>query len=924
MNIFRLILLIAVPISLFSNDIESLLKMQKEYEKLQKKSAVETEGFSLEEIPNSVSNESTEKKSINIKEKVEIEEVDTQEENLFSFDYKGYKKSTKDGIKVLPRYGDSFFKNRNLKNGFLHRVPAHYKINIGDRVSLWIYGAKSEQILSTVDRNGNIKIEGLEPINIYNMRFDRVQSFLENRLSRTYRNSKVYVDLDKTNSIQVLVVGEVDSPGLYNIPALSTIQEVLIATGGVSESGSYRDIRVLRNGKTIKRVDIYKIISRGDTKELNFSMRTGDTIIVKPVKNRVTLYGEVNRPAIYELFPKENFIQLLKYSGGFKATTDKFRIELTRHYNNSEIHTYDLNMKKNYRLKDGDQIKLYPISDYFNREIYFLGNVLKVGKREFNKDDTLYKFLERELKENDLTSVFKKNTDFSYSLIKRINRETLREEIINFSLTEILTKSRDIKLNRGDEIHIFNIDKFKDRSYIYCYGDAVKKPQKYNFYPDMRLKDLFNFVKFSTETFVDEDGQKCNKNEFMEQNDSIYQQDSSKICHREYVKIDNKVKLLRRVGKESEVFILNRKIDSKFKIEPYDEIEFFNLNHSKTHKFATVRGEVINPGRYEIDNSTTLTELIDMAGGFTKRAYLHKFELVRYRIVNGERVHRVINNISLKDALDNSQNIEEFDEVSILKIPNWNDTKVVEIDGEVRFPGKYVLNEGDKLSTLIERAGGFKDSAFLKGTVFTREDVKRVQKKRVEESVRKLKQNLLYLASSATGVGESAEDKQRLSVVTEQLIKDMEDFQPNGRVSLKILRDIDEFRDSIYNITLKDGDKLFIPTSKDTVMVVGEVLNPNSFVYQPDSEVDFYINRAGGVTEKANDEKIYIVKANGEAVRYERGFLFGGSTDIEKGDSIIVPMRIDTNSNIKIAKDITQILYQLAITTASLTAVGLF
>jgi protein involved in polysaccharide export with SLBB domain len=915
---------------LFSEDIESLLKMQSQIEEFQKRELLPqkpTTDVSKTEVENIL--EESSRVEQNITEESAVEEgVDS----IFKYDSKESRKEPKKSeVETLSRYGDNFFDNRNLKNGFLYRVPDSYRVNIGDKLSIWIYGAKSEQLYSTVDRNGNIKVEGLEPINIYSLKFSQVQKFIEERLQRVYPHSKVYVDLDKTNSIQILVTGDVNAPGLYNVPALSTLQEVLIATNGVSKSGSYRDIRVIRKGRVVKRFDIYKILRGGKSNQLNYSLRNGDTVSVSRVKSRISIYGEINRPAIYELLPKENFTTLLKFSGGLKASADSHRIELTRFYKNREVRTYDLSLDHNYRLKDGDQIKIYPIPESSRREIYLFGNISRAGKREFLEGDTLHSLFNRELTDG-LQSLFLKGTDLDYSVIKRVNKRNLLEEIVSFSLKDVLAKKGDIKLQNLDKIYIFSVDSFRDRPYIYTYGDPIfDGEKKYNHYPKMVLKDLFSFVKFRSEVYIDSDGKECVKDENLSKYVTVSSLSLDELeadadeCHREYLKIDNKVKVSRRVGDKNRVFILDRERDSNFKIEPYDEVRFFKQNQEYLRKYVTIRGEVIKAGRYEIDGDTTLPQLIEMTGGFTKRAYLKKFEIVRFNVIDGrERVHRVINDISLQEAMDSHYKLEEFDEITILKIPNWSDTKVVEIDGEVRFPGKYVLNDGEKLSALIERAGGFKESAFLDGSIFTREDVKAIQKKRIDESVSKLRRNLLYLSSSATSIGESNEDKQRLSVITEQLIKDMENFKPNGRVSIYIDRDIDKFRKSLYNIELEDGDKLFIPTVVSTVTVVGEVLNPNSFIHTSDNSVDSYLERAGGITEKASEDNIYIVKANGEAIRYEPGFFFGSSVSVEKGDSIIVPMNISTDSNIKIAKDITQILYQLAVTTASLSAVGLF
>ena len=134
--------------------------------------------------------------------------------------------------------------------------------------------------------------------------------------------------------------------------------------------------------------------------------------------------------------------------------------------------------------------------------------------------------------------------------------------------------------------------------------------------------------------------------------------------------------------------------------------------------------------------------------------------------------------------------------------------------------------------------------------------------------------------------------------------------------------DLDRFKNSSYDISLKDEDSLYIPSINDTISVVGEVLNQNTFVYDRDLDAKDYLEKAGGVTSLADTDFIYIVKANGEARRVKTDYFWGTSNDVFKGDTIVVPMKLDTISDITFAKDVSSIVYQLAVTAASLKTVG--
>jgi len=154
-----------------------------------------------------------------------------------------------------------------------------------------------------------------------------------------------------------------------------------------------------------------------------------------------------------------------------------------------------------------------------------------------------------------------------------------------------------------------------------------------------------------------------------------------------------------------------------------------------------------------------------------------------------------------------------------------------------------------------------------------------------------------------------------------ELEKKAKDIKPIGRVSINLYLDMERFENSPYNITLKDGDELMVPEMTDTVTVIGQVLNQNTFVYDSKLSAEDYLEKAGGLNQSADDDHIYIVKANGEAYRYKKSY-FNSNKEIFKGDTIVVPLKLDAISNLKFTKDVSDILYKLAVTAASLKTVG--
>jgi len=240
------------------------------------------------------------------------------------------------------------------------------------------------------------------------------------------------------------------------------------------------------------------------------------------------------------------------------------------------------------------------------------------------------------------------------------------------------------------------------------------------------------------------------------------------------------------------------------------------------------------------------------------------------------------------------------------------------------------------LSSLIERGGGYTDRAYLKGAMFTRESVRILQQKQLDESINRLEEEIISQASRTMETVLTAEEAQQQKMVAEQrreLISRLRSAKAKGIVSIKLDR-LDRFKGSIYDIPLEDGDTLFIPDRPHQVQVIGAVYNPTAFVYNPEWTVDSYIKYAGGLTRNAEEEDIYILKMDGTAVskrewsgisnlrwdREKRRWLSGGfmAATLDPGDTIVVPEKIERIAWLREIKDLTQILYQVAVTAGVL------
>ncbi len=792
----------------------------------------------------------------------------------------------------LKRYGAQFLKNNNEVNPASLPVPDDYIINVGDIFDLSLYGKSNKNKQVTVNHNGDILISELGAVHVAGMPFNKAKAKLIASLESAYSSSTAYVDLSTFSSIQVTITGQVYAPGIYNVQSFSTVLDALKTAQGVLPEGSMRNVLLKRNGKTIAHFDLYALIRYGVSKNNKF-LRFGDVIVVPSIQNDVSLLGAVRTPGIFELKKNETLADLLNYASNLSATAKKFGIKVKRFDENSHIsiESVALSDAKKYRLKKGDIVYVRPISDREIKSVSLFGNVVFPGERSIKKSKSLSALFEREIKENSYEGLFLDDTNMIYGLVKRLSR--LNHEVISFNLGDVLSKKSDVQLQNSDEIYIFNNMSVKENPYVYVKGDALDKPIKLQYYTGLKLRDVYNSVDFKSESI--EEGVRYRV-----------------FADTKQIKVDRESE----EGKAS--FILDLEKDSDFTLKPYDEVSILDFYTTHALETVAISGEVIIPKNYVYQKGMGINDLIGIAGGTTTKAYLKTFEVSHFNIVEGERI-KSVENLSLVTAMKDNFKLQPYDEVKLFAIPNWHESKFVRLSGQVKFPGRYSIESGEKLSHVIERAGGYTDVAFIKGAVFTRLSLAVRQKDQMRQSVSKMKQKALYFSNSSEKFGEIPGQKQSLVLFTEEMAKEAEKYAPIGRITIQL--DEKTYTSEDSDIVLEDGDVLHVPTHNDTIFVFGEVLNQNTFIFKKGLSVDEYIQAAGGFDDIADEEAVYVVRANGLAVRYEAGW-FSSRITVQAGDTIIVPMKLDYVSGWQMVKESSTIFYQMSLGVAAILALS--
>jgi protein involved in polysaccharide export with SLBB domain len=329
-----------------------------------------------------------------------------------------------------------------------------------------------------------------------------------------------------------------------------------------------------------------------------------------------------------------------------------------------------------------------------------------------------------------------------------------------------------------------------------------------------------------------------------------------------------------------------------------------------------------------------VSDLIRAGGSLEDAAYRGEAELTRYAIVNGSARETELIPVNL-GAIRHGEagadlELKPYDVLLIKPTPMWKEPGIFEIAGEVRFPGKYPIHQGETLRSLLERAGGFTAEAFSEGAVFVREELKKREKEQIELLSNRLQSDLAALSlqavasSAATSGGGGGASAGQALVVGQQLISQLRDAKPVGRLVINLDQVMSSPTGAPGDVILKDADKLLVPKKNQEITILGEVQSPTSHVFESGLTRDEYIAKSGGTTQKADRKRIYVVRANGDVFSGGRSGWFRRSQTIEMrpGDTIVVPLDTERINPLPVWQSVTTIIYNLAVALLAIRSVG--
>jgi len=386
---------------------------------------------------------------------------------------------------------------------------------------------------------------------------------------------------------------------------------------------------------------------------------------------------------------------------------------------------------------------------------------------------------------------------------------------------------------------------------------------------------------------------------------------------------------------EGDLIDVEKNAEKNFLIKDGDLIKVFSVADLKNT--VTITGAVQNAGDYGVESGVTrVRDIISMSGGLQYYAS-SQMEITRVKVTqSGPQTERFVIDAFKAMEGDQANNVllEMNDYLFVRTVPEWQLYRTVIVGGEVKYPGMYTITRGERLSSVLERAGGYTNFAHLRGAVFTRERVRQLQQKSLEELAERLERELIAESAGRTGAAVSVEEVEAKKLEMEQrkqFIESLKKVKATGRMTIWLTH-LRLLKGSEYDIELEEGDTLYIPAENKVINVVGAVMSNGSFIYNEKWDYEDYVQMAGGYSRHADEDNVFVMKVDGSARKLSRGFLnwsplkkrwevagFNESRGVlEAGDSIVVPDRLERTAWLRNLKDITQILANAGVAAATI------
>ena len=776
---------------------------------------------------------------------------------------------------VPRRFGADVFENGGRNPQLIPMdLPAgpDYVVGPGDGLAIDLWGGVSQRFYRLVDREGRVSLPEVGPVFVNGKTLADVQQNLQQILRTQFRDVSADVSLARLRTIRVYEVGDVANPGAYDISSLSTPLNALFAAGGPTPRGSLRIVKHYRGNQLVQVVDLYDLLLHGVRTNIQ-RLENGDSVLVPPIGPQVTVDGMVRRPAIYELRDEQNLASILELAGGLLPTATLRHIEVQRILTHEKQTMLSLDIPEadddsevttkleSFEVRDGDRIRIYPIAPYNQDAVYLEGHAIRPGRYSYRDN----------MRVTDVIGSYKDllpEPATQYAEIIRLNAPDFHPTVESFDLADAFANpSQAPFLHAMDTIRIFSRFDFENPPTVSVWGD-VRTPGTFRTSGQIHLTDAVHLAGGLAPDAQTEDAQV-----FRYLPDGKFKIFSVSLSQALAGDPTENILLMPR-----DRLLIHRNADS---VEPAT---------------VYVQGEVVKPGRYPLTTNLTTADLIRVGGGLKPSADTQTADLTLFQWQNGAKLEGQHVAIAIPAALagDPKANVSlhNGDVLTIRQLPDWNDLGAsIVVKGEVKHPGTYGIRPGERLSSVLERAGGFQTDAYPYGAVLQRVQVRELEAKAQDQMILRVKDMRTSLELMPETDPKQKQAKELALEQYQTTLTQLSSVPALGRVAIRITPNTADWRNTSSDVEVRAGDTFVVPKKPSYVMVTGQVFNPTAVSYRPGKSAKWYLSQSGGPTQLANKKAVFVIRADGSVIGSKDSAWSGSSLSavLRPGDTVVVP-----------------------------------
>lgn len=595
--------------------------------------------------------------------------------------------SLKNKRKKLEIFGSKLFQNANItfEPNLRIATPKNYQLGPDDELIVDIFGNASDSHKLKVSPEGTVKVLNLAPVFVSGLTIEEAKEKIVSRLRQAYSGlnsgggSYATVNLGNIRSINITVIGEATKPGTYTVSSLATVFNALYLCGGPDSTGSYRNIRILRNNKLIRTLDLYKFLLGGEQTD-NILLQDQDIIHIPFYSTRIELDGEIKRPAIYEAKEGEPLEQLLTLAGGFSSLAYKAYVTVRRS-TDKEIQVLNIpqNEFKSFIPQNGDRYEVGKILDRYANRVQIQGSVFRPGDYALTPEiRTLSQVIAR--------ADGVKEDAFTKRILIHRRKDNLEPEVVSADLNQIIKgTAEDIVLRSRDSIVVKSVSELHKEYFVSIFGQINIPDNKYLYSENLTVADLIVQAGGFAEGGIPERieiARRINQSNLKEVPDNYNIQIIT-------LAIDSLLGL--------------SPADAQLKLKPFDIVYVRKSPRYEVQKNVAITGEVNYSGTYAIANNTErINSIIERAGGIKPSAYLEGAHLLR----QGEKVAINIQKIIEDPTIEGNLTLVDGDSLFIPKR-----SELVRIFGAVLNPSMINYSKSFRYDDYLSQAGGYEERA---------------------------------------------------------------------------------------------------------------------------------------------------------------------------------------------------------------------